>query len=193
MLAHTSMQGFVQACLLRACLLLGCCGWAASAAAQSPVRSIDVAYDGDTYVVTAHMFAPVSQSIAWDVLTDFANMAAWVPNVRQSSVVKKSDNQLTIEQSGTAKFGLLSFSYTSVREIVLTPQTTIQSTQTKGDMKRQQSLMELSPEANGTRLQYRLELEPSGLASAAISQDRLKHDIDEQFTAIVGEMVRRKK
>lgn len=63
----------------------------------------------------------------------------------------------------------------------------------KGEMKRQQSLMELSPEANGTRLQYRLELEPSGLASAVISQDRLKHDIDEQFTAIVGEMVRRKK
>jgi len=139
------------------------------------------------------MFAPVSQSIAWDVLTDFANMAAWVPNVRHSSILKKAGNQLTIEQSGTAKFGLLSFSYTSVREIVLTPQTTIQSTQTKGEMKRQQSLMELSPEANGTRLQYRLELEPSGLASAAISQDRLKHDIDEQFTAIVGEMVRRKK
>jgi carbon monoxide dehydrogenase subunit G len=139
------------------------------------------------------MFAPVSQSIAWDVLTDFANMAAWVPNVRHSSIVKKAGNQLTIEQSGTVKFGLLSFSYTSVREIVLTPQTTIQSTQTKGEMKRQQSLMELSPEASGTRLQYRLELEPSGLASAVISQDRLKHDIDEQFTAIVGEMVRRKK
>ena len=192
MFAHASMQGFVQACL-RTCLLVGCCGWAASAAAQSPVRSVDVAYDGNTYVVTAHMFAPASQSIAWDVLTDFANMAAWVPNVRHSSILKKAGNQLTIEQSGTVKFGLLSFSYTSVREIVLTPQTTIQSTQTKGEMKRQQSLMELIPEANGTRLQYRLELEPSGLASAVISQDRLKHDIDEQFTAIVGEMVRRKK
>jgi hypothetical protein len=31
------------------------------------------------------------------------------------------------------------------------------------------------------------------LAAAAISEDRLKHDIDQQFTAIVGEMIRRKK
>jgi len=33
---------------------------------------------------------------------------------------------------GTVKFGGLSFSYTSLRDIVLNPQTTIQSTQIKG-------------------------------------------------------------
>ncbi len=81
------------------------CVIAASALAQSLIRSIDVTYDGTTYVVKARMFAPVSQAIAWDVLTDFANMAAWVPNVSQSSVVKSGDKQMTIEQHGTAKFG----------------------------------------------------------------------------------------
>ena len=192
MFAHISRQRFVRALGL-ACFVVGCWGWAGNASAQSPVRSIDVAYDGTTYVITAHMFAPVTQSIAWAVLTDFGNMAAWVPNVRQSTILKKADRELTIEQTGSAKFGLLSFSYDSVRDIVLTPQTEIVSTQTKGEMKRQRSVMQLVPEGDGTRLEYRLELEPSALAAAAISEDRLKHDIDQQFTAIVGEMIRRKK
>ncbi len=184
-------QGFAHVCL-RGWLALAVCAITASAAAQSPVRSIDVAYDGETYVVKVQMFAPVTRAIAWDVLTDFANMAGWVPNVRESIVVKPGDKQITIEQRGTAKFGGLSFPYTSLREIVLNPQATIQSTQIKGSMRRQQSLMTLSTEGDGTRLQYQLELVPSWFASAALSKDRLKQEIEEQFTAIVGEMIKRK-
>jgi len=185
-------QGFAYVCR-RGALALVAFALATSAAAQSPVRSIDVTYDGETYVVNARMFAPVSQAVAWDVLTDFTNMAGWVPNVRESSIVKPGDKQMTIEQRGAAKFGALSFQYTSLREVVLNPQSTIQSTQVKGSMRRQQSLMTLSADGEGTRLQYHLEVVPSMLASAVLSQDFLKHEIEEQFTAIVGEMVKRKK
>lgn len=168
------------------------CLFAATPDAWSQVRTIDVAHDGDAYVVTVQVYAPVNRTIAWDVLTDFTHMAGWVPNLQQSVVVKPGDRQLTIEQRGTAKFGGVGFSYTSVREIVLDPQTTIRSTQVKGSMRRQESLMTLSPEGDGTRMQYRLELVPSLLASAALSQDRLKQEIEDQFTAIVGEMSKRK-
>ena len=185
-------QGFAHAGR-RGALALAAVTLVTTAAAQSPVRSIDVAYDGETYVVEARMFAPVSQAVAWEVLTDFQNMAGWVPNVRESSIVKPGDKQVTIEQRGTAKFGALSFQYTSLREVVLNPQMTIQSTQVKGSMRRQQSLMTLSADGDGTRLQYQLEVVPSMLASAVLSQDFLKHEIEEQFTAIVGEMVKRKK
>jgi uncharacterized membrane protein len=100
---------------------------------------------------------------------------------------------MTIEQKGNAKFGALSFAYTSLREIVLNPQTTIQSTQVKGSMKKQVSLMTLSAEADGTRMQYRLELVPSLVASTVLSPDFLKHEVNEQFAAIIGEMTKRKK
>lgn len=173
--------------------LFVCCALVVGAAVESPVRSIDVAYDGETYVVTAHMFAPVSQAIAWEVLTDFTHMAAWVPNVRESNVVKPGEKQLTIEQNGTAKFGPFSFPYTSVREIVMNPQITIESRQIKGVMRRQQSLMTLRADAGGTRLVYRLELVPTGLVAMVMSEERLKRDIEGQFTAIVAEMVNRKK
>jgi hypothetical protein len=192
MSTRASLQRFARASL-RGWLALAVFTIAASAAAQSPVRSIDVAYDGETYVVKARMFAPVPQTIAWDVLTDFTHMAGWVPNVIESTVVKPGDKQMTIEQRGNAKFGALSIAYTSLRDIVLNPQVTILSTQVKGSMKRQKSLMTLSADGDGTRMQYELELVPSFLASTVLSPDFLKHEIEEQFTAIVGEMVKRKK
>ncbi len=178
---------------LRACLALAACALAASAAAESPVRTIEVTREGDAYIVNAQMFAPVPQAVVWDVLTDFPNMAKWVPNVVESRIATPGDKQMTIEQKGTAKFGALSFSYTSLREIVLNPQLTILSTQVKGSMKKQQSLMTLSADAGGTKMQYRLELIPTWPASSVLSPEFLKHEIDEQFTAIVGEMVKRKK
>ena len=58
---------------------------------------------------------------------------------------------------------------------------------------RQKSLMTLSADGDGTRMQYELERVPSFLASSVLSPDFLKHEIQEQFTAIVGEMVKRKK
>jgi hypothetical protein len=189
---HPLLPGLARVCL-RVWLAVIVCAMASSALAQSPMRSIDVKYDGKTYVVKALMFAPVTQAIAWDVLTDFPNMAKWVPNVRESTVVKPGDKRFTIEQRGVAKFAGLSFSYTSLREIVLNPQSTIDSTQVEGSMKLQHSLMTVSPEDNGTRMLYQLEVVPSFPASAVMSEDFLKHEIEEQFTAIIGEMVKRKK
>jgi len=192
MLTCTSLQRLVLACL-RGAVALAVAAIASGASAQSPVRSIDVNYDGETYVVKAVMFAPVVQAIAWDVLTDFAHMAGWVPNVRESSVLKQEGSQMMIEQRGTAKFGVLSIPYTTVREIVMNPQTTIRSTQVKGSMRKLQSLMTLSADGDGTHMLYQLELVPSVFASGALSKDFLKHEVEEQFTAIVGEMMKRKK
>lgn len=100
---------------------------ATGAAAESPIRSTDVAHEGDSYVVKAQMFAPVPPALAWQVLIDFPNMAIWVLNLGDSRVVKLGDKEMTIEQHGTAKFGGLSLPYTSVREIVLTPHTKLRS------------------------------------------------------------------
>ena len=99
-----------------------------------PVRSVDITDSGDGYVANVVMQAPVPPKIAWDVLTDFANMEKWVPNVRESKIVTNDGNTLTVEQKGTAKFGLLSIPYTSVRKMQLEPEKSILSTQVSGSM-----------------------------------------------------------
>ena len=180
----------------RRLLLAGLACLAAHAVAQdkaNPVRSVDVTQSGDGYVANVVMQAPVPPKIAWDVLTDFGNMEKWVPNVRESKVVANEGKVLTVEQKGNAKFGLLSIPYTSVRKMELEPQNTILSTQVSGSMRKLVSLMRVTPEGAGTRLDYRLEIVPSAIASSVMSRDFLKGELTEQFTAIVGEMVRRAK
>lgn len=160
-------------------------------AADSPIRNVDVTYDGETYVLDARMFAPVSRSVAWDVLIDFDHMARWVPNVSESKVLKREDNTVTIEQRGVAKYGLASIPYVTERKVEITVPDVIKSTQIKGSLRRVESMMMVEPDGNGTRLNYHLEIVPSGLASALLSKAFLEHEISEQFGAIIGEMVRR--
>jgi carbon monoxide dehydrogenase subunit G len=180
----------------RTVLLAGLACLATHALAQdkgSPVRSIEITQNGDGYVATIVMQAPVPPKIAWDVLSDFGNMEKWVPNVRESKIVSNNGNVLTIEQKGTFKYGLLSIPYTSVRKMELEPEKTILATQVQGSMRKLVSLMRVSPDGAGTRLDYRLEMVPSTIASTVMSKDFLQGELTEQFTAIVGEMVRRAK
>ena len=161
------------------------------AATEGTIRSIDIAKDSDAYVANVVMFAPVATDVAWQVLTDFDHMAEWVPNVRESKVIAREANAVTIEQHGVAKFGIASFSYVSVRHIEPDPPRTIRSTQIKGNMRRLESLMTLAPDGNGTKLVYHLEMVPGALAATVMSKEFLEHELREQFGAIIAEMVRR--
>ena len=161
------------------------------AAVESPIRSIEVVQDSDRYRADVVMFAPVPLNVAWDVLTDFDHMAKWVPNLRESKGTVTEPNTVTVEQQGVAKFGIFSFPYSSVRKMQLNPQKTVKATQIEGSMKQLESLMTLTSDGNGTRLNYHLEMVPAGLASAVLSKDFVQNELTEQFKAIIGEMVRR--
>jgi carbon monoxide dehydrogenase subunit G len=179
-----NLRGFM---LLPALVL----SFACHAAEDSPVRSIKVTYDGETYVCDAVMFAPVQSAVAWEVLTDFEHMAEWVPNVRESRVVKRETNAVTIEQRGVAKFGVASLPYTSERRLEMNKPVTIRSAQVRGTLLRVESLMTLEPDGNGTSITYHFEMVPGLLAGFVMSKSVLEHEITEQFGAIVGEMSRR--
>jgi carbon monoxide dehydrogenase subunit G len=163
----------------------------ASMAAESPIRKLDVAFEGDAYIVNAVFVAPAPQSVAWDVLTDFDKLQGWVPNVAESKVVKREDSVVTVEQRGVAKYGAASFPYVTERRIELSPPANLKTAQIKGSMRRVESTIMLEPEGKGTRIIYHLEIVPSVLASAVMSKKFVEHEVGEQFTAIVGEMTRR--
>ena len=165
----------------------------AAAAADSPVRKLDVTFEGDAYVVNAIFFAPAPPNVAWDVLTDFDKLQGWVPNVAESKVVKREETVVTVEQRGVAKYGAASFPYVTERRIELKPPSGIKTAQVKGNMKRVESTIALEAEGKGTRIVYHLEIVPSLLAGAVMSKNFVEHEVGDQFTAIVGEMTRRVK
>ncbi len=173
--------------LLLAVLLLPATAWAQGA----PVRSVTVTHAGGTYFCDAVLFAPVPQPLAFDVLTDVDHMVDWVPNLRQSRVLGREGNVVLIEQVGLAQFGWLSFNFRTERRLVLSRPTTIDAVQLRGSATRYNSSLRLTPEAGGTRLDYHAEFEPGLLASIVLSREFMEHEIAEQFTAMIQEMVRR--
>lgn len=184
---HGWSRGLVSPVLFAMLVLAG----NPSFAAESPIRSLDVVFEGDAYIVNAVFFAAAPQAVAWDVLTDFDNLAKWVPNATESKVLKREDNSVTVQQRGTAKYGAASFPYTTERKIELKPPANIKTAQLKGNMRRVESSIMLEPDGKGTRILYHLEIVPSALAGAVMSKKFVEHEVSEQFTAIVGEMTRR--
>ena len=175
--------------LLLGCLLLPL----QSQAADSPyVRTITVTQDGLAYMCDAVLFAPVRPTLAFEVLTDVDHMVDWVPNLRQSRFLKREGDVAHIEQVGLAQFGFLSFTFTTERRLELNRPVSITASQIRGSANRYNSVLSLSPEGTGTRLQYHAEFEPGLLAAVVLSPEFFQHEIGEQFTAMIGEMVRRK-
>jgi carbon monoxide dehydrogenase subunit G len=168
-----------------------CTALLASTALADTQLAIDVKRNGDAFEVDATLFAPVSVDIAWEVLTDFENMEKFVPNVNASRIIAADGNRLTIAQRGRARFGPLSFTFDSERRVELVPRTQIRSTQVRGNMQRMESATTFIPAEGGTRLRYQVDVVPGALFPAALTERFLEHEIDEQFGAIVREMVRR--
>lgn len=173
--------------------LLALIGWALAglAADAAPEMVIEVAHDGETYVVNALLFAPVPIREAWAALTDFDRMSSFVPNLSESRITSRSGNQLVVEQKGVARFGVLSFAFESVREVELRPYDMVLSRNIRGNMRKLESLTRLAQADGGTRISYQVEAIPGAWFPGFVGKVFLKHEIREQFEAIVREMVRR--
>jgi len=177
-----------------AALAIAALAVASAACANGPPAGrtdIDLHQIGRTFVIDATLRAPVTPTVAWDVLTDFEHMDAFVPNLANSRIVSREGNRLTILQHGIARFGPLAIRFESERVVTLAPPSTIRSTQVRGSMEKLDSITTFVPDGTGTRLAYHVEAIPGALFPDYIARQFLRHEIAEQFDAIVREMVRR--
>ena len=163
-----------------------------AAVAAQPGLAITVEKRGDAFVVDATVDFPVPLQTAWDVLTDFDNMTSVLSNLTASRITGRSGNTLLVQQEGKARYGIFSYAFASEREIRLEPMKRILAKQLSGNAKRFASAMELSETGNGTQGRYHAEVVPDSGIARAFGGPFLQHEIEEQFTAMANEMVRRK-
>ncbi len=156
-----------------------------------PDNDVNVQRSGGSFTVDATMFTPVPPALAWAVLTDFDDMASFVPNLSSSHVLEHSDALLRIAQKGVAHYGFFSASFESVREISLSPQREIRSHNVSGNVKTMDSVMQLQAEGGGTRLHYHAEVMPGFWFPPLIGPSLVRHQTAEQFSAMLREMLRR--
>lgn len=161
------------------------------AQADPPPRRFTVTPTVEGYACEAVMRVAVPIQRAWEVMTDFEAMSRFVPNLRQSHVTRREGSVIHVEQVGVAHFGPLAFEFTLERRLELTPPRMIVAESVRGTIRRYRSTLYLTAEREGTRLTYRVDLEPGLLAGTVLSREFLEHELREQLLAMEAEMLRR--
>jgi carbon monoxide dehydrogenase subunit G len=169
------------------------CPLQAAAQERLLVSASDVRVErsGDHFTVDLSLYVPVPPALAWGVLTDFDRMAGFVPNLVSSDVMERHESVLKIRQKGVSRFGIFSTNFESIQETQLTEQREIRAHGISGDFKRMDSVMQLAPEGNGTRLTYHADVQPDFWFPPFIGPVMARRDVAEQFSAMLSEMLRR--
>jgi hypothetical protein len=113
--------------------LLPCAAWAAGDTSDTSDIIVRVRKDGATISVDVKCPIAASRAVAWEVLTDYDNMAKFISNLEQSVVRIRTGNRLLVYQKGKASRGPLTFPFENVRDIELNPELEIRSRMTSGD------------------------------------------------------------
>ncbi len=109
----------------------------ASALAAADDADIQVRVSKDGAEITVDVDCPVNTSVAvaWEVLTDYDHMAAFVSNLEESRVQSRVGPTLQVYQKGVAARGPLKFTFEAAREVELVPYQEIRSHLIEGDLK----------------------------------------------------------
>jgi len=163
----------------------------ALALADDPVKVL-VHQEGQNIIVDMQMHTPASPREAWAVLTDYTHMAAFVPNLRSSTVLEARSNWLKVQQQGSARHGFLSFDFDSLREIELMPFERINSRAVGGSIQRLEGVTQLIADASGTEIRFHSVSVTGFWVPPMVGSMFVKHEVTEQFAAMLGEIQRRR-
>lgn len=176
----------VAACTVALLILSG------TAFAGDPEVKVAIEQRGDAFIIDTTVDFAVPLRTAWDVLTDFDNMVGILSNLTSSKITARNGNSMIVKQEGKARYGIFSYSFASEREIRLEPMKRILARQLAGNAKRFVSELELSKTETGTQAHYHAEVTPDSGFARSFGGPFIQHEIEEQFTAIAAEMLRRK-
>jgi len=168
-----------------------------SPAASSPAAGQPVAVrarkDGSSYVVDASFTVAASQDLAWDVLTDFDQMAQILSSVDASKIVNRKGNEFDVEQKSHGTAGPARVSLNNVRHVTLVPKTEIRSQLVSSDsLKASDFTTRVTPQGALVKVDVRGTFVPGFLASAVVSIENIEAQVGRQYTELRDEILRRK-
>ena len=127
------------------------------------------------------------------MLTDFDHMAQIVTNLQASRVLSRSATKVIVAQEGRASFGLVSFSFDTVREVELKPFAEIHGRLVRGSMRKMEGTTRLIPESAGTRIVSHGEFIPDVWVPPVVGPSFIEAETRKQFEKMREEMMRRRR
>ena len=178
-----------RACLLPRALLVLCLvqGLQAGAADIAVVAT----RHGDALQIEASADFEGTLAQTWQVLTDYDNLASFIPNLTVSRVIARARDSVTLEQKGEAR--LLFLSYPIEVRLVVTevPQTRVVSRAVAGNFREMSGTYAVEASGGRVKLRYSGRLVPAFYVPPLIGTWVLRNNVETTFSALVDEIVRR--
>jgi ribosome-associated toxin RatA of RatAB toxin-antitoxin module len=140
--------------------------------------------EGRRRQIQAVIEIPCSQETLWRVLSDYENLATFIPNLVESSIVGQEEGCTLVRQVGRQQFLLLKFAAAVTLKIRESYPHTLAFEMIKGDFLEFAGTWELTPLPTGTQLTYSLTIHPPRHMPLQVVERCLKHDLAANLRAV---------
>ena len=158
---------------------------------DDPPIDFSVIRTGELVQTEARVDLPVTQEIAWDVLTDYEHYPRFIASMRRSKIVSRNPQGLVVEQQG--RFGFLFISQDVNVHLLVSesPKTIVEAHVVDGDLRVMDGRYELTPVGNHVRLSYSGRLVPNFTLPPIFGLSIVRHILFRNFKEMVDEILRR--
>jgi hypothetical protein len=158
----------------------------------SPIRVFEVRSERGLLITHVEAIVPVPPSLAYEVMTDYEQMARFVPNLFTSQVTARRGNELAIEQTGRARLGPFFKDFHTYRKVLLDPDAlAVRTESTPQSNVVFRSALAFSRVDGVTRLTYDFEAEEPSWVPAFLANRLARGEVSSQLNAAFAEMNRR--
>jgi len=170
-------------------LLLPFLFWAGTAARAEP--DILVERRQDSIHIEASLHVAAHHHVAWQVLTDYDNLASFVPGLRTSRIVSAAGEPMLLRQTGQSGFLWFSMPLEVVVRIREMPLVAILFDTVSGNLKSKSGEWRLEQRDDATLLSYRVHVVPGFWVPPLIGSAVIGQDVRNMLASVAQEMQRR--
>jgi hypothetical protein len=146
---------------------------------------------GEYITVSASALMQVDARIAWEVLSDYDNLARFIPDMTSSRAVSRSGNRVLVEQKGEFGFFFYRQPVDVLLEVLEVPPHRIDARRIAGNIRELETRYELGTSAAGVRFDYSGRFIPGFSVPPLIGMPIVRRIVERRFRAMVEEIVRR--
>ncbi len=185
---ESSMSKLKRASLLLLLLLSGLLSAGIAASAEPEIR---IERNQDAIRINASLRVDAHHHIAWQVLTDYNNLARFVPGMQTSQIVSGPGEPLLLKQTGQSGFLLFMLPIEVLVRITETPLEVIRFEAVGGSFKNKQGEWRIEGQNDATLLIYRASIVPGFWVPPLIGPAVMGQDVRSKLMGLAREMQRR--
>ena len=176
--------------LKRASLLL-LSGLLSAGIAASAEPEIRIERNQDAIRINASLRVDAHHHIAWQVLTDYNNLARFVPGMQTSEIVSGPGEPLLLKQTGQSGFLLFRLPIEVLVQVTEAPLEAVRFHGVGGSFKNKHGEWRIEPQGDATRLIYQANIVPGFWVPPLIGPAVMGQDVSSKLVGVAQEMQRR--